>query len=98
MRESDIEKYFVDIFERAGYLVRKVKWIGRRGAPDRVVIGHGHNQPVCVFVELKRPGKKLEAHQEREHKRMKGHGAYVFVIDSKLEADKLLRMLDGPGW
>ena len=38
MRESHIEKYLKIRVEGAGGEVRKVQWIGRRNAPDRVVL------------------------------------------------------------
>lgn len=38
MRESDIENYLVKRVKALGGEVRKVKWIGRRGAPDRLVM------------------------------------------------------------
>lgn len=38
MRESQIENYLVRRVKELGGEVRKVKWIGRRGAPDRVVM------------------------------------------------------------
>ena len=38
MRESVIEQYLVDRVVALGGEVRKVKWIGRRGAPDRLVM------------------------------------------------------------
>lgn len=38
MRESLIEAYLVRRVKELGGEVRKVKWIGRRGAPDRVVM------------------------------------------------------------
>lgn len=38
MRESQIEKYLVERVTALGGEVRKVKWIGRRGAPDRLVM------------------------------------------------------------
>lgn len=37
-RESDIEKYLVKQVKAAGGEVRKVQWIGRSGAPDRLVM------------------------------------------------------------
>lgn len=36
--ERDIEKYLVDRVKAAGGEVRKVQWIGRRSAPDRLVM------------------------------------------------------------
>lgn len=38
LRESDIEKYLVKQVKAAGGEVRKVQWIGRSGAPDRLVM------------------------------------------------------------
>lgn len=38
MRERDVEKYLVKRVKDAGGEVRKVKWIGRRSAPDRLVL------------------------------------------------------------
>lgn len=37
-RESDIEKYLVAQVLKLGGEVRKVKWVGRDGAPDRLVM------------------------------------------------------------
>lgn len=38
LRESDIERRLVERVKELGGEVRKVKWIGRRGAPDRLVM------------------------------------------------------------
>lgn len=38
MRERDIEKHLVARVKALGGEVRKVQWIGRRGAPDRLVM------------------------------------------------------------
>lgn len=37
-RERDIENYLVERVKALGGEVRKVKWIGRNGAPDRLVM------------------------------------------------------------
>lgn len=84
-RESEIESYLVRSVENAGGQIRKVKWVGRRSAPDRRVMLPWR----CCWVELKAPGKKLEDHQEREHKRMLLLGEDVIVIDSFEGVDKL---------
>lgn len=95
MRESDIEKYLVDCVKVAGGEVRKVKWIGRKGAPDRLVMLRtglrvGEYYTTAVWVELKAPGKKAEPHQVREHKRMHAMGQLVVVIDSFEGIDTLM--------
>lgn len=90
-RETEIEQYLVKRVKALGGIVRKVKWIGHRGAPDRMV-----SWPTCrgghfpIFVELKAPGEKPEPHQEREHARMQGVGLNVVVIDSFEGVDALL--------
>lgn len=38
MKESDVEDYLVERVKELGGEVRKVKWIGRNGAPDRLVM------------------------------------------------------------
>ena len=38
MLERDVEDYLVKRVKAMGGEVRKVKWIGRRGAPDRLVM------------------------------------------------------------
>lgn len=64
MRESKIEKALVKRVREAGGEIRKVSWIGRRGAPDRMVMLPGRNP---VLVELKAPKGRLSKLQEREH-------------------------------
>ena len=87
MRERDIEAYLVKRVKTAGGEVRKVKWIGRRGAPDRfVMLPTGTH----YWVELKAPGKAAEPHQLREHARMSAMGQPVEVIDSLAGVEGLL--------
>ena len=78
MRERDIESFLVKRVKACGGEVRKVKWIGRRGAPDRLVMLPGRG----FWVELKAPGVKAQAHQIREHALMRKMGQVVFLIDS----------------
>jgi len=96
MRESDIEKYLVKRVKELGGEVRKVKWIGRRGAPDRLVMLPAYDSlrcehsPSTTWVELKATGKSPEPHQLREHERMRRMGHRVVVIDSIEGVDDLL--------
>lgn len=100
MRESQIEAYLVKRVKALGGEVRKVQWIGRRGAPDRLVMLPSSwmgrrtsgfwDSPTTIWVELKAPGVKPEAHQLREHKRMRAMGQRVVVIDSIEGVDALL--------
>lgn len=86
MRESLIEKHLIKKVKQQGGEVRKVRWIGRRGAPDRLVMLPNRT----IWVELKAPGKKAEPHQVREHNRMRHMGQFVVVIDSIEAVEELL--------
>lgn len=93
MRESIIEKHLVKRVKELGGEVRKVQWIGRRGAPDRLVMLPLPELPggLCtVWVELKATGVMPEPHQVREHKRMRRRGQRVVVIDSLEGVEDLL--------
>ena len=106
MRERDIEAHLVKRVKQLGGEVRKVQWIGRRGAPDRLVMlpaiprewGPAPGYPVIrsgrpprsVWVELKAPGVKAESHQLREHERMCKMGQRVVVIDTIEGVEELL--------
>lgn len=52
MRESKVEDYFDSQVRLSGGDVRKVQWIGRNGAPDKLA---GWPNGNSGFVELKRP-------------------------------------------
>ena len=97
MRERDVEYCLVERVRALGGECRKVKWLGRNGAPDRFVMLRtglrvGEFYTTSVWVELKAPGKKPEPHQIREHKRMRDMGQLVVVIDSLDGVDELLGM------
>lgn len=81
MRESEIEAHLVKRVRELGGEVRKVKWIGRAGAPDRLVMLKEQVLPT-IWVELKAPGEKAKPHQAREHARMRAMGQTVIVLDS----------------
>lgn len=99
--ERDIEKRLVQRVKELGGEVRKVKWIGRSGAPDRLLMlprqaphlvgGKVADERNTVWVELKAPGKKPEPHQLREHARMRKMGQRVVVVDSYEQIEELLK-------
>lgn len=93
--ERDVERYLVRRCEALGWEIRKLKWIGRIGAPDRLVLAtrrdkEDHLEGVVLFVELKAPGQKLRIAQEREHARMRAARANVFMVDSLTAVDSLI--------
>lgn len=66
MRESQIEAYLAKRAKELGGEVRKVEWVGRRGAPDRLVMlppkpalpGFdllGAKRAATIWVEVKNP-------------------------------------------
>lgn len=85
MRERTIERYLVEQVKVKGGEVRKVRWIGRNGAPDRIVMLPGRT----IWVELKAPGERCRPHQIREHERMRRMGQRVEVVDSFEDVEKL---------
>jgi hypothetical protein len=112
LRERDIEKRLVQRAKELGGEVRKVRWIGRRSAPDRIVMlpevdrrphefGTGFlakmaadeasREAATIWVELKAPGVKPEAHQLREHARMRKMGQRVEVVDSYERIEEILK-------
>ena len=88
VKERDIEKYLKKRVAEAGGEVRRVKWQGRRGAPDDIVFLNGAH-----FVECKAPGKTPEPHQKRECARMKNYGVRVFLVDSYTAVDDIIWMI-----
>lgn len=87
MTEKQVEQYLVTQAEKLGAEVRKLKFIGRRGAPDRIIMFKGET----FFVELKAHGSKLQPHQEREIAKLKAVGQWVYVLDSVWEIDAFIR-------
>lgn len=77
-KESYIENKVVAHAKKTGWKQRKLQWIGRHGAPDRVFIKSG----VILFVEFKQRGKKPTDHQAKEIAELKEAGMLVFVIDN----------------
>jgi hypothetical protein len=95
MRESQIEDHLVKRVKELGGEVRKVQWIGRLGAPDRLVmlpclLANQLFLSTTIWVELKAPGQKARPSQVREHERMRAMGQRVVVIDSLEGVEELL--------
>lgn len=90
--EAAVENPVVVRAERAGFYCRKVSWIGRAGAPDRLFARADRGQ---VYIEFKKRGGKPEAHQIREHKRMREAGIEVHVCDTVEDALIVLGLSNG---
>lgn len=74
---SGVEEPVVEFARRNGWKVRKLQFIGRRSAPDRLFF---KKDRLPIFVEFKRPGKKPDVQQQREIDRMRANGLTVYVI------------------
>ncbi|NWL89997.1 VRR-NUC domain-containing protein [Paenibacillus sp. 79R4] len=92
MRERDIETYLRDRIKAVGGWAPKWTSPGNSGVPDRIVfLPGGHT----IFVELKAPGGKPRPLQLAQHKRLRGLGYDVRVIDSREQVDDLLKEWNG---
>lgn len=85
--ESLVEKTVCNRAEKQGWYVRKVQWVGRRGAPDRLFIKDGRH----VWIEFKDYGKDARANQESEHEKLRKAGAEVYVCVTEVQAARALR-------
>lgn len=86
MIESPIEEWACQQAEDAGWLVRKLKWIGRRSACDRFFAKDGR----VVLIEFKRSGEEPSVTQEREMARLADAGVEVHAVDNPLAALRIL--------
>lgn len=82
-----VERNIVRDFTRRLYNrhgeIRKVKWIGRRNAPDSVILLRGWHP----LVEFKATGLKATAAQHREHVRLRNAGFEVWVVNGEQSMD-----------
>lgn len=87
--EGKIQAYAKAEFEGLGALVRKIRYEGRNGCPDLLVL---LPEGAVWFVEVKKDeATGPDPHQEREHERMRKRGANVFMVGSKSQVDSLIR-------
>lgn len=89
MSEMAFEQYACDLAEKAGWIVRKLAWVGRRNGMDRFFLKEGR----IVLCEFKRPGKKPEGTQADEIELFRAAGAEVYVCNNPLT---ILRHLGVP--
>lgn len=89
-REQSIETPVVRKAEIAGFFVRKVSWVGRKHAPDRIFSRKDRGE---VWLEFKRPKGKARAGQAREHEKMRNAGMEVHVVDSVEDGLRILGIL-----
>ena len=90
--------------EAYGGEIRAVSWLGRRFAPDVMVLWVKGVPAVAdpnklryengavhhPFIETKTPGGKPTVGQAREHERMRAAGCVVLVISTEAQLDEWL--------
>ncbi|UUZ96006.1 VRR-NUC domain-containing protein [Paenibacillus sp. P25] len=87
MRESTLEQRLVREVKKIGGIAPKWVSPGNNGVPDRIVIlPNGRT----VYVEMKAPGEKPTALQERWVKRLRAMGHKVYVLDSAEAIDRFI--------
>jgi hypothetical protein len=82
--EGKIKDYLCERIRKLGGEVRFLKWIGRHGAPDTLVL---LDDIPPTFVETKAPGQKPRPSQVREFERLRKFGFRVLVLDSEEQID-----------
>lgn len=81
--EKDVEQALVRRVKQLGGIADKFTSPGKRSVPDRLVtLPDGR----IVFVELKRPGQKPTAKQQKDHDQRRKLGCDVRVIDNLEDA------------
>lgn len=87
-REAPIEATCTEIARRGGWLVRKAKWVGRVGAPDRMFARKGR----AVWIEFKSPdAPDYRPTQAREMMEMREAGMEVYFCAGLTEFADILR-------
>lgn len=89
MLERKVSRYLNKRVKELGGEIRRVQWIGRNNAPDKIVMLPGAH----AWVEEKRTGLAAEAAQRREHQRMAKAGMRVRVVNSVEDVDRLMDRL-----
>lgn len=78
MNEKQLESKVVEYCKKHGLYCRKFSSPAHRGVPDRIIVGKGR----IMFLELKSPGKKPTALQEREIELIRAAGVLALWVDS----------------
>ena len=90
MRESAVEKAFVDAVRKAGGEALKFTSQSRNGVPDRLVLFFSGK---AAFVELKAQGKQMRPLQRKRRKQLEALGFPVFCVDSMEQIQPAIRAL-----
>lgn len=89
--ENEIASVIKSEAKKRGLLVRKLRWEGRIGAPDYLILHAGR----AYFVETKASGEEPRASQVAEFAELKKNGFPVAVVDSKDAAKRVIEQVCG---
>jgi hypothetical protein len=78
MKEHAVRAHLHARIKELGGEHRAIKYLGRRHAPDDLVLLPGRS----VWVEGKRPQKWAEPGQAREHERLRAAGCEVVTLNT----------------
>lgn len=90
MRESMIEKAFVDAVHAEGGMAMKFTSQTMNGVPDRLIL---FKIGKCAFVELKAPGKQMRPLQRKRRKELEELGFPVFCVDRMEQIQPVIEAL-----
>jgi hypothetical protein len=92
--ESEVERHLKQRLDAYGFKVLKLTTPGTQGVPDRMILRPRYSPGPPMFVELKRPGKKLRELQKRVGEDWLCRGCMVLVPCTSIgEVDQLCTML-----
>lgn len=94
MRERQIESKLISAVKAEGGMCPKLISPGTDGMPDRLVL---LPEARIGFVEVKAPGQKPRAIQERRHEQLRGLGFQVSVLDDPEQIPKIIAELKENG-
>lgn len=83
--ESKVQADLIQHLHSTNWFVTKVNLASVAGFPDLIAIKDGRT----VFIEVKRPGGSPRKLQEVCHRKLKEHGAEVFVYDGTIDFEEL---------
>ncbi len=79
MRESYVKRKVIEHAKWRGFMQRKVRYEGRRNAPDSWFFGPKGR---LIIIEFKQLGKPAREGQAREIERLRNLGFEVHIIDN----------------
>jgi hypothetical protein len=92
INERDVVKAMKLRVKEFGGEMRKVRWEGRKNAPDWLIMMPGDEDfgGLSFFAEFKKPGEEPTPAQLREINRMRNCGLRVLVISTLKQVEEIV--------